>query len=92
MNFIRRHVFISGRAQGVCFRQETRLRAKYWGLKGFVKNLEDGRVEITIEGEEEKIEKLIEWIKRGPALAKVTDVEIIDENYKGEFKKFNIAY
>jgi len=92
MNFVRKHIFISGRVQGVCFRQETRLRARYWGLAGFVKNLKDGRVEIVVEGEEKKTGKLIKWVKRGPAFAKVEKIQIIEEQYKREFKKFDIRY
>lgn len=92
MNFVRKHVFILGRVQGVGFRQETRLRAKWLGLKGFVKNLEGGKVEIVIEGSQEKADKLLRWIKRGPVLAKVKNLEIIDEEYKKEFKNFKIIY
>ena len=92
MNFIRKHVFVSGRVQGVFFRQETRLRARCLGLAGFVKNLKDGRVEAIIEGEEKKVKKLISWIKKGPALARVKSVKILSEQYKGEFKKFKVIY
>ena len=86
------HLFIAGKVQGVCFRVETRIRAKFWGLKGFVKNLEDGRVEAVAEGEEDKINKLINWAKRGPVLAKVKDVQIIEEEYKEGYKDFKIIY
>lgn len=86
------HLFISGRVQMVCFRGETEVRAKLLGLKGFVRNLRDKRVEIVLEGEDSKVEKLTEWTKRGPALAKVTNIEIIDEEYRKEFKNFKILY
>ena len=67
-------------------------KAKKFGVKGFVKNLPDKRVEAIIEGEQENVQKLIRSCKRGPMLAKVKDVEIIQENYTGEFNKFSILY
>ena len=92
MIFVRKHIFIFGKVQRVFFRQETRLRANYLKVRGFVRNLEDKRVEAVLEGEEEKVEKLIKWMSRGPALAKVDKLKIIDEKYKGEFNKFDIKY
>ena len=86
------HLFISGRVQGVCFRVEMEIRANRLKLSGFVRNLEDGRVEVVIEGDEEKVGKLVTWIKRGPMFAKVTNLEIIEEDYVGEFNKFKIIY
>ncbi len=62
------------------------------GVEGFVRNLDDGRVEVVLEGEKEKLAKIVEWAKKGPFFAKVTDIEIIKEEYKGEFKNFNILY
>jgi acylphosphatase len=85
---IRVRMFVSGRVQGVFFRSETRNRAKELGITGWVRNLEDGRVEAVFEGEKDKIEKIIEWVKRGPILARVEKVEVIFEKYKGEFKAF----
>ena len=92
MNEIRAHIFVSGRAQGVGFRLEMRWKARKLGLYGFVQNLSDGRVEAVLEGEKEKVERLIEWAKRGPFLAKVDNIEIKEEEYKGEFDSFEIKY
>jgi acylphosphatase len=89
---IRVHLFISGRVQGVFFRLTMRQKARNFGVKGFCKNLSDGRVEAMAEGEEEKVNKLINWAKRGPFFARVDKIEIKEENYKGEFKKFEIVY
>lgn len=86
------HVFISGLVQGVFFRQNTKEKALEVGLKGWVKNLQDGRVEAVFEGEEEKIEEMIEWLKEGPILAKVEKIEKIEEPFRGEFKNFEIKY
>jgi len=86
------HIFISGRVQGVFFRYYTQERAKSLGLTGWVRNLPDGKVEAVFEGEKEKIEKMIEWMRKGPPLAKVEKVDIIWEDFKDEFEDFEIKY
>lgn len=86
------HLFIFGRVQGVFFRSTMRQKTKTFGVKGFCQNLSDGRVEAVIEGEEEKVNKLIDWAKRGPFFARVDKVEIKKEDYIGEFKEFEIRY
>jgi acylphosphatase len=86
------HVLVSGRVQGVFFRQGTSEKAKALGLKGWVRNTEDGRVEAVFEGEREKIEKILEWMKVGPPLARVDGLEIKWEDFKGEFEDFEIRY
>lgn len=88
----RAHIFVSGRTQGVFFRQNTQKKAQFLGLTGWVRNLADGRVETIFEGEKEKVEKMIEWLKRGPILAKVNGLEAEWEEYKGEFNDFEIRY
>jgi acylphosphatase len=89
---IRCHIFVSGRVQGVFFRQNTLEKAKTLGLKGWVRNTQDGRVEAVFEGEKEKVEKILEWVKSGPPLARVENVEIRFEDFKGEFDDFEIRY
>lgn len=89
---VRAHVFVSGRVQGVFFRHETRREAKMRGVKGWVRNLPDGRVEAVFEGEEEAVKQLIEFCKHGPPGAKVTSLEVKWEGYIGEFKDFEIRY
>jgi acylphosphatase len=86
------HVLVSGRVQGVFFRQNTLERAKALGLKGWVKNTKDGKVEAVFEGEKEKIEKILEWMRKGPPFARVDGLEIEWENFKGEFEDFEIRY
>lgn len=89
---IRAHVFVSGRVQGIFFRSETRHEAKKHGVKGWVRNLRDGRVEAVFEGEEEAVKELIEFCRCGPAGARVTHVDVKWESYTGEFKDFKIRY
>lgn len=84
------HIFVSGRVQGVFFRENTRKRAKKLGITGWVRNLPDGRVEAVFEGEKSKVEELINRTKKGPMFAKIDGVEIILEEYKEEFDNFEI--
>ena len=86
------NIFISGRVQGVLFRYNTQKMAKKLGLTGWVSNLADGRVGAVFEGEKDKIEEMIKWLKRGPFLAKVENLEIIREEHKSEFQDFTIKH
>lgn len=85
---VRVHIFVSGKVQGVFFRSGTKQKALELALTGWVRNLADGRVEAVFEGEEEGIEKIVEWCRKGPAYARVEDVEVVQEQYTGEFKGF----
>ena len=89
---VRVRIFISGRVQGVFFRHNTRKKARELGINGWVKNLPDGRVESVMEGEKEKAENLIEWLRKGPIIARVDGVEVFREEYKSEFNDFVIKY
>ena len=88
----RAHIFVSGRVQGVFFRDH----AQRWGaslkLGGWVRNLYDGRVEVVAEGEKEQIEVLIGKLKVGPPMARVENVDVSWEGYTGEFKDFRITW
>lgn len=84
----RLHLLISGRVQGVLFRQYARAKALELGLTGFAKNLIDGKVEIVVEGPKEKVEVFVEWVQKGPTLARVDNVETAEEEYTGEFEGF----
>lgn len=86
------HAYVSGRVQGVFFRDFARAEADYLGLTGWVKNLWDGRVEVVAEGEKEDLEKLLGKLKQGPPGARVKDVQAIWENYSGEFQEFRITW
>jgi len=88
--FRRVNIFVSGRVQGVFFRSKTKGKAQGLGLFGWVRNLTDGKVEILAEGKKEKLEKLIEWARQGPAAARVDNLEIEWQEYLGEFKNFEI--
>jgi len=89
---VRAHIFVEGLVQGVFFRSNTRKKARELNVKGWVKNLPDGRVEAVLEGEKQKVKDLIEWTKRGPSAARVNNVDAKLQEYKGEFKIFEIRY
>ena len=86
------HVTISGRVQGVCFRLETRREAERLGVQGWVRNLADGRVEGLFEGQPERVDALVEWCHRGPALARVGDVDVQSEEARGDLDAFKIRH
>lgn len=67
---------VSGKVQGVFFRQGTQQQALTWGIKGWVRNLPNGEVECFICGEAETVEKLCAWLHQGPPAAKVIQVKI----------------
>ena len=69
-------LFVHGRVQGVFFRASTQKVAEGLGLTGWVKNCSDGSVEIHAEGNKEKLEELVAWCRRGPALASVSDIDL----------------
>jgi acylphosphatase len=89
---IRAHVIITGRVQGVAFRADTRWSAQQIGVSGWVRNRPDGSVEAVIEGERKRVEEMLAWCRRGPALARVDEMKLEWEPYTGEFERFNIAF
>ncbi len=92
MPIIRRRVLISGMVQGVSFRAYTRQAARQADVRGWVKNLVDGRVEAVIEGEAEKVNAVVAWCRKGPSFGRVEDVEVFEETPTGEFKDFDIVF
>lgn len=88
----RAHILVSGQVQGVFFRDHTQRWASSLELTGWVKNLRDGRVEALVEGDKESIRDLINKLNQGPPLARVEKIDVNWEDYKGEFKYFQITY
>ena len=89
---IRAHIFVSGKVQGVFYRENTRKKAEKLGVTGWVKNLRDGRVEAVFEGDKKKVEEMVNWARKGPIWAKVEALDVIWEDYRGEFNGFEIRY
>jgi len=86
------HIFVEGKVQGVFFRHHTMQTASAYNIKGWVKNLRDGRVEMVCEGSEEDIERMIEWCRQGPPGSHVRKIDTAREEYGGEFESFEIVY
>ena len=89
---IRAHVYIAGRVQGVFFRQNTKRQAHSEGIKGWVRNLDDGRVEAVFEGEEAAVKALVDFCSKGPKGASVTNITVNWEPFQDEFGTFGITY
>jgi acylphosphatase len=92
MGKVRVRVIIEGRVQGVFFRHRTQEMAIKLGLKGWVKNRRDGRVEALFEGDQERVDQIIQWCHRGPSEARVSRVDLLWEDFTGEFEDFSICY
>ena len=89
---VRAHVHVSGRVQGVFFRAQTENNAIQYDVKGWVRNLPDGRVEAIFEGEKPDVDAMVEFCKRGPSGAYVKQIDVIWEDWTGEFTEFNIGH
>lgn len=92
MGKARAHLLISGRVQGVFYRSFTQDIAHSLGLKGWVRNCSDGRVETVFEGSKEDIEKAIGSCYKGPPAAKVSSIDVKWENFRDEFQSFSVRY
>ena len=89
---VRKHVFVSGKVQGVYFRAFTEKTARKYNVKGWVRNTVDGRVEAVLEGGREAVNNMLVWFWEGSPFSRVQDVEVDDEKYVGEFKDFSTRY
>jgi len=84
----RAHVFVSGMVQGVNFRWYTAQHARTRGVAGFVRNLDDGRVEAVVHVTKEKVAELVAWCRKGPPAAKVEKLDVTWEEVGDEFRDF----
>ena len=80
---VRKRVLVSGRVQGVFYRDSCRREAERLGVAGSASNLDDGRVEVIAEGDEGAVQELIEWCRRGSPQSRVDSVEVEDLGEKG---------
>jgi acylphosphatase len=80
---VRAHVFVSGKVQGVFYRDTTKKEADRRGVRGWVRNLKDGRVEAVFEGDAQAVEDLVAWCRVGSPLSRPTFVERADEPEEG---------
>ena len=89
---VRKTVVVSGRVQGVAFRNHTQRTAMALDVKGWVQNLPNGDVEACFEGEEHAVQELVNWCRRGPSAARVDRLIEREGSHTGEFCSFDIRY
>jgi acylphosphatase len=80
---VRRRALVSGRVQGVFFRDSSRQQAARRGVAGRARNLPDGRVEVVLEGPPDEVAAVLAWLRQGPAYARVETVEVTEEPVEG---------
>ena len=85
-------ITVGGLVQGVGFRYFVKSAADSYGIKGYVKNLYTGEVEIEAEGEKDIMQKFVEDVKRGPSFSQVRSFYIDYLEYKNKYSEFEIAY
>lgn len=85
-------IVVRGRVQGVFFRAETRQKALQLGLTGWVKNTDDGVVEILAAGEGAKLKEFLVWCKKGPDAARVDAIDVLWQTPAENFSDFTIRY
>jgi acylphosphatase len=85
-------ILVSGRVQGVAFRACTRRTAQSLNLSGWVRNLPDGRVEAVFQGRDEDVAAMVDWCRRGPALALVERLEAREEPLDRGEDRFEIRF
>jgi acylphosphatase len=86
------HILVSGKVQGVFFRQALKVVAKKNDVFGWVRNLTDKRVEAILEGDSQSVNLVIKWVRIGSANSRVDNVEITNEEFKNEFSTFEVLY
>ena len=86
------YVLITGKVQGVGFRNFTQLNATQIGVNGYAKNLANGKVEVVAEGDKSQLYALLELLRKGPRYARVDSIEIDARDFTGEYKSFGIRY
>ena len=80
----RTRVVVSGRVQGVFFRATCARLARAAGVGGYVRNRSDGAVEATFEGANDAVDRMVDWCRNGPELARIDQVEAVAENPVGD--------
>lgn len=85
------YILVSGKVQGVFFRAFAKHKADSLGLKGYVRNLENGKLEVCVVGPQNLLDRFIEYLKEGPPGAEVTDI-IVEERKDEPYEYFEIIY
>jgi acylphosphatase len=91
-DYVRAHLIVSGKVQGVYFRAETQRAALRIGVTGWVRNKSDGTVEAEAEGAREDVAALVDWCKNGSPLSKVDKVDVAWKDYRGASNVFEVRF
>ena len=91
MTVVRARATVHGRVQGVWYRDTCARVARALGVKGWVRNLPDGSVQVVAEGARDEVDALLEWCHDGPPRADVTGIDVVDELPAGE-RDFRVRY
>ena len=86
------HILVTGKVQGVFFRQATKVIAIKNHVTGWIKNLESGQVEILLEGEDQNVNSIVEWCHNGPANSRVDEIKIEQQKFSGQYSNFEVRY
>ncbi len=89
---VQAHVFVSGKVQGVYFREYTRMEASRVGVTGWVRNLRDGRVEAIFEGPRDKVAHMVQWCHQGSPYARVEKVDVEYGSCTGKYSYFRVVW
>ena len=89
---VQKRVFVTGRVQGVGFRRHTaNFASRFKGLRGWVRNLPDGRVEAVFSGNEADVQAMVDWCRKGPPSASVSHLEVVDEEIDPNLFCFEVS-
>lgn len=83
-------LIVDGTVQGIFFKNFTKENADKLDLRGFVRDLEDGTLEVVVEGEKDNIARLIEILKKGPAHSQIRNINVEERKWSGDLKEFKI--
>ncbi len=86
------HAFVRGRVQGVGFRYSAIREARRLGIRGLVRNAEDGSVEVIAEGDEQSLQAFAAWLRRGPPGAHVRELELTRVPPSGSYGEFDVDF
>ncbi len=92
MEYVAAHITVKGQVQGVGFRWFTQRKARLIGVKGYVRNVYNGDVEIFVEGEKEHILELIDEVSAGPSMAFVSSVTVDWQPYEEKYTTFSVNF
>jgi acylphosphatase len=90
LKYARAHIFVEGDVNDISFNYFAKEKSNHLNLKGWVKSLPSGEVEVMFEGEEERIHEMVEWCKKGPSIFRNNTVRVEFSDFVGEFEEFEI--